>query len=258
MLQDILRDNWRAFEVINQPAGHHPFLDPVMIVGAQDAVLILPVLLLALWLVLARWAHLGRRMAAPRGATGERAWLEADRGLGQRIAILGCGGVILALAFNLLLGHFVFEPRPFVSHPTLVHQLISHVADDSFPSDHAAVAGAVATACGLYLLLVLTGAIRLRSDRAQGEALQAVRVSLFVRKRYVPVIGVAASLFIAALTVLLWLGIARVYAGIHYPVDIIVGALCGFVGSVFAVASRPLIEPLLGPILRLAERIHVA
>lgn len=55
-----------------------------------------------------------------------------------------------------------------------------------------------------------------------------------------------------------WIGVARVYAGVHYPGDIVVGALCGFVGSVFVVALRPVMEPLLATVVRLAERVHLA
>jgi undecaprenyl-diphosphatase len=258
MIHDLLQDNWRLFELINRSAGHQRLLDPFMILGAQEAIFVLPVLLLALWFVLARWAPLGRRMAARSSATGERARLEYDRGLGQRMALLGGAGVVLALGLNGLLGHLVFEPRPFVSHPTVVHQLISHAADDAFPSDHAAVAGAVTTVFGLYLLLVLTSAVRLRAEHMRGETLQAVRMALVVRRRFVPVVGVALVLFATSLAVLLWLGIARVYTGVHYPADILVGTLCGFVGSVVATALRPLVEPLLGPVLRFAEWVHAA
>lgn len=264
MIHNILRENWHLFELINQPAGHQRLLDPLMIVGAQDAIFVLPLLLLVLWFALARWAPLGRHMAAAAAAsaTGEQARLEYNRALGQRIAVLGCLGVVLALGLNVLLGHLVFEPRPFVSHPTGVHQLISHVADDSFPSDHAAVAGAVTTMFGLYLLFVLTAAarlrLRLRADLARAETLAAVQVSLVVRQPFVRVVGVATLLFVMALAVLLWLGIARVYTGVHYPADILVGALCGFEGSVLALALRPLVEPVLRPVLRLAERVHAA
>jgi membrane-associated phospholipid phosphatase len=55
-----------------------------------------------------------------------------------------------------------------------------------------------------------------------------------------------------------WIGIARVYTGIHSPGDIVAGVLCGFAGGVFAVALRPLLEPLLTLIVRLAERLHLA
>ncbi len=98
MLDDLLRANWQVFEAINQRAGHQSLLDPLMVVGAQDVIFVLPLLLLALWFAVARWAPLGRAAAAPsakgeEGAEGERererVWLEYDRGLGQCVALLG-------------------------------------------------------------------------------------------------------------------------------------------------------------------------
>ena len=263
MLDDLLRANWQVFEAINQRAGHQPLLDPLMVVGAQDVIFVLPLLLLALWFAVARWAPLGRAAAAPSAqgeegvegaeSEGERVWLEYDRGLGQRVALLGAVGVAVALALNVLLGHLVFEPRPFISQPAHVHRLIAHAIDNAFPSDHLAVAGAVTTALGLYLLFALTSAFRLRA-----EAAQTVRVSLELRRRFVPEVVAATVLFVVALLVLGWIGIARVYTGVHYPGDIVVGTLCGFVGSVFAVALRPVLEPLLAPLIRVAERVRVA
>jgi len=255
VIPTLLRENWQAFEALNLPAGHQPLLDPFMIIGAKDAIFVLPLLLLALWFALARWSPLTRH-GAQRAETplkSEQVWLEYDRRLGQRVALLGCLGVAFALAFNLALSHLVFEPRPFVSHPLLVHRLIPHVVDNSFPSDHEAVAGAVTTVLGLYLLFVITSAFRVGA-----EATRAVRVSLELRRWFVPEVMVAASLFLVALAALCWIGLARVYTGVHYPDDIVVGALCGFVGSVFAVALRPVLTPLLNLVVRLAERFRLA
>jgi len=251
-----LRDNWKAFETLNVPAGHQPLLDPLMVFGAKDVIFLLPMLLLALWFALARWSPLSRTrqsQAQSTGVEGERARLEYDRKLGQRVALLGCLGVAFALALNVALSHLVFEPRPFVSHPLLVHRLIAHVADNSFPSDHEAVAGAVTTALGLYLLFVITSAFRLGA-----ESKSDVRVSLEVRRLFVPEVAIATSLFLLALAALCWIGLARVYTGVHYPGDIAVGALCGFVGCVFAVALRPLVTPVLDVLVRLAEQFHLA
>src|SRR5258708_32117023 len=66
MLDDLLRANWQVFEAINQRAGHQSLLDPLMVVGAQDVIFVLPLLLLALWFAVARWAPLGRVAAAAR------------------------------------------------------------------------------------------------------------------------------------------------------------------------------------------------
>src|SRR5258708_20776224 len=125
MLDDLLRANWRVFEAIKQRAGHQPLLDPLMVVGAQDVIFVLPLLLLALWFAVARWAPLGRAAAAPsaqgeEGVEGaesesERVGLEDDRGLVQRVALLGAGGVAHALALNVLHRPPLFPPLPLIS-----------------------------------------------------------------------------------------------------------------------------------------------
>ena len=250
--QLLLRDNWQAFETLNQRAGHQAVFDPLMIIGAQDIIFLAPVLLLALWFAMARWSLLGRNRRAA-ASDRERGWLEEDRRLGQRVALLGGVGIVFALSLNIMLGHLVIEPRPFISHPGLVHQLIPHVVDNSFPSDHEAVISAVTTALGLYLLFIMKATIQVG-----GDTVRRVRVSLEVRRRFLPEIVVAACLFMLAVVALCWIGVARVYTGVHYPGDIVVGVLCGFVGSVFAVALRAAAEPLLAGVVRLAERVHLA
>lgn len=255
MVPTILHDNWQVFESLNLHAGRQPFLDPLMVVGAEDVIFILPLLLLALWCAMASWSPFSRRMQwrSRELSKSERAWVEYDRRLGQQVVLLGCLGIVFALALNLLLGHLILEPRPFVSHPSVVHLLIPHVADNSFPSDHEAVAGAITTALGLYLLFVGTSAFGLGA-----EAKRNVRVSLEVRRVFVPEVTLALLLFLVALLALFWIGLARVYTGVHYPGDIAAGALCGFVGCVFAVALRPFVTPFLNLAIQLAERFHLA
>lgn len=153
------------------------------------------------------------------------------------------------MTLNILLGHLVREPHPFISHPGLVHQLIPHATDNSFPSDHEAVISAVATALGLYLLFILKAAVQVGAD-----TVRRIRLSLEVRRRFVPELAIASGLFVVAVVALGWIGVARVYTGVHYPGDIAVKVLCGFVGSAFAVALRPVVEPLLARAMRLPER----
>src|SRR5260221_14776465 len=132
MLDDLLRANWQVFEAINQRAGHQSLLDPLMVVGAQDVIFVLPLLLLALWFAVARWAPLGRAAAAPsgkgeEGAGGERArervWLAYVRGVDQRVGLLGGGGVAGALVLNGVVGLHLFEPPPFISPTAHRHRL---------------------------------------------------------------------------------------------------------------------------------------
>lgn len=109
-------------------------------------------------------------------------------------------GVSLAIALNQLLGMLWFEPRPFVIG--LGHTLTHHAADNSFPSDHATFLWAL----GFCLLSV--------------EA--ARRLGIFV---------VMIGLLVA------W---ARIYVGVHYPVDMLASLVVGVVG---AMASRILVYP---------------
>jgi undecaprenyl-diphosphatase len=94
-------------------------------------------------------------------------------------------GVTLILAFVFGLAAAALHPqtRPFQSHPA--HLLIKHAPGQSFPSDHATAAFALALATLAFL------------SRPVGAALLA-----------------AAAV----------IGLARVYCGVHYPGDIL-GAL---------------------------------
>lgn len=95
----------------------------------------------------------------------------------------------LGVGINLLIGLFYFHPRPFMDH--LGVTLLSHKAETSFPSDHTTFTLSIA-------LMLLT----FKSTR---------------------LIGVVATMLA------LWCGIARVYAGVHYPFDIAGSIVVAFV-----------------------------
>ncbi|HKT38407.1 MAG TPA: phosphatase PAP2 family protein [Ktedonobacterales bacterium] len=221
MVQDLLSVNWNLFEDINQPAGHEGLLDPVMVFAANDLIFLLPLLLIVLWFALARWSPL-----APRGSAGDAARME-----GHITLALAVVGVVIALGINVLLGHLLFEPRPFISHPTLVHKLIAHAPDASFPSDHSAAAFALAT--------VLLVSARTIAQRDVARWLAAILALL----------GILAAVAIA---------FARVYVGVHYPGDVLAGAICGILGGLIALALRPLLTPLLTPLIRGLGQIGLA
>jgi undecaprenyl-diphosphatase len=146
--------NYSLFQSINNLAGQSHFIDSLMIFCANNIVWVMLVVLTALWL------------------TG--------RPDNQKLVFYSC----LTAAVSLLIAAFVISPsvnhtRPFVGHT--IHQLIPHVPDASFPSDHATFAFAVA-----FTLL-------------------------FAKRR--------TGIVMLALAVLT--GFARVFVGVHYPADIL-------------------------------------
>ena len=221
MVQDLLSVNWNLFEDINQPAGHEGLLDPMMVFAANDLIFLLPLLFLILWFALARWSPLARRDSQSDAARME----------GHIVLALAVVGVVIALGINVLLGHLLFEPRPFISHPTLVHKLIAHAADASFPSDHSAAAFALAT--------VLLVSARTIAQRDVARWLAAI----------IALLGLLAAVTIA---------FARVYVGVHYPGDVLGGAICGILGGLIALALRPLLAPLLTPLIRALGQVGLA
>lgn len=92
----------------------------------------------------------------------------------------------IAYAVNAAIGYAYFRPRPFVDHPVV--KLISKSSTDkSFPSDHTALAFAIAAALFYF-------------DRRVGGC----------------VLLLAAGI-----------GIGRIAVGVHYPSDILAGMVAG-------------------------------
>lgn len=108
----------------------------------------------------------------------------------------------LAVAVAAVIAAVVDRARPFVADPTAIHLFAPHPADSGFPSDHATAAFAIATAM-------------LLRDRAVGLTLIAV----------------------AALV-----SVGRVAIGVHYPTDVLAGALLGALAA--AVCFTPWIRAL--------------
>jgi undecaprenyl-diphosphatase len=107
---------------------------------------------------------------------------------GARRAVVAAG---LSAGLALGLAHFIAaavnRPRPFVADPSAVHIFTRHAADPGFPSDHATAAFAIAVA------------ILLRDRRW----------------------GAVALVFACVLAV------GRVAMGVHYPSDVLAGAVLG-------------------------------
>ncbi len=121
-------------------------------------------------------------------------------------------GFVLAFATERLIGFLWFRPRPFVALPDAVRLIEKAAAEKSFPSSHATASFALAF--GLLL-----------HNRKWGIALCVLAA---------------------------WVSLSRVFVGVHYPSDLIAGAV---VAAAAAFATRPIaktIEPYLEllPVLR--------
>jgi undecaprenyl-diphosphatase len=99
-----------------------------------------------------------------------------------------------------------------------VNLLFYHPTDSSFPSNPATVGFSIATAIWLY-------------NRRLGASLL-----------------VLATLF----------GLSRIYCGVHYPLDIIAGALLGALSAYLVVRKGGFIDPLIGLIIRIGRGLYLA
>lgn len=105
--------------------------------------------------------------------------------------------LVLAFVFGLLAAALYAEKRPFQAHHA--HLLIHHAPGQSFPSDHATAAFALALATLVFL------------SRPVGAGLVVV-----------------AGL----------IGLARVYCGVHYPGDILGSLLVASLALPFGIAAQ--------------------
>ena len=147
-------------------------------------------------------------------------WLWVRRADQRHAGLLAVALAALAgQCANLLLGMVWFEPRPFAAG--IGHTLLAHAADNGFPSDHSTLMFALGTG------LLLTGAAR-----AAGAA--------------VCVLGLGVA----------W---ARVYLGVHFPVDVLTGIPVGAAAGWLARQIQPpLRRHMLPPVERLYGRILAA
>ncbi len=167
----------RLFQALNSLATHGRVLDDIVRFAAVDLVIVFPAFLVALWLFPGRDPHRVRTAA-----------------------VTGAAAALLALGLNQVLNHLVDRARPYAAHPA--HLLLARTGDASFPSDHTAVAFAVATTLWV------------------------------VRPRLSTVLAVLGGL----------VGLARVIAGAHYPGDVLGGAAVGALAALtlWWLAQRPI------------------
>lgn len=224
-MSGLLALNWNLFEDLNLHASKTSVLGKIMILGANDAIVALPLLLLALWFALAKWSPLAKADTTDAAAGGVRT-------AAQQLALLACLAVVIALAANQVAAHLLPEQRPFITHPSQTHLLIAHAADKSFPSDHESIASAIA-------IMLIVVAVWLRAASARLRQLAVI----------IALVGVVFALYI---------GVSRIYVGVHYPGDILGGVGCGAIGAAVASGARRFTAPVLNPIVRLAERLKLA
>jgi undecaprenyl-diphosphatase len=117
----------------------------------------------------------------------------------RRAAVAAGLSAGLALALAQVVSHLVNRPRPFVAHPGAVHVLLQHASDSGFPSDHATAAFAIGAA-------------------------------LFLRHRRWGLVTLVAAAVLA---------VGRVAVGVHYPSDVLAGAVLGSLAAL-ALHAPPL------------------
>ena len=120
----------------------------------------------------------------------------------------------VAMLINQVISHLWERPRPFVTHQAFTHLLSAPSPDPSFPSDHAAVAFAIAFA-----------------------------VLAFSRR--------AGLFFLAAATLI---SLSRIALGLHYPTDVLAGMLVGWAAATLTTGlGRPSVTRLVVIVSRISD-----
>ncbi len=107
----------------------------------------------------------------------------------RELVIVLVGGALLAFGIRILIGDALSRPRPFVTYPELHYLGLVQSTNVSFPSLHA------------FILFTVGGTVAF--------------------------VGRHAKLATALLALATVVGVARIIAGVHYPSDILGGALLG-------------------------------
>ncbi len=129
-------------------------------------------------------------------------WLIGGRELRKSVLIAGVAALI-SLAIAQALGSWWPYPRPFMIG--LGHQLVAHVPDASFPSDHLTLWWAVAL-----------GSMTQRCTRTTGSVMALT--------------GIAMA----------W---ARIYVGVHFPLDMLGAFVVAMTGAWLSWYMTPLYMP---------------
>lgn len=177
--------NVDLFRFVNDIAGQYSWLDSTAVFFADVAQYLFVLALIVMWF------------------GGQR----------SKATVLYAGiTAALAMCVNQIIGIFYQHPRPFAVYH--VHQLIPHAVNNSFPSDHATAAFALAIA------------IWMRN-----------------RKMGAPLIVVAALI-----------SVSRVFAGVHFPADIVGGLLVAWASAWVIGRFSDRLQPLVQFIVNRYER----
>lgn len=123
----------------------------------------------------------------------------------KKIAILALLALFISNVIVFVLKYIIAEPRPFLVLGN-VHQLVPETEIYSFPSGHTTSSFAAATVIGLkYSLQLKNKKFRL----------------------IYPLIAFAAVI-----------GFSRIYIGVHYPFDVIFGALIGIICALIVLKTE--------------------
>ncbi len=178
------------------------------------------------WVVDEWWRFWANDYVVPSLLVGMLAagWFRRER---QGRVVLVCALLALALANIMVAGSNAlwFRPRPFTTHE--VNLLFYYPSDSSFPSNSAAVVWAVAW--------VIKSGER-RAEKGENGVLSIGKVAL----------GSA-----------LLMGMARIWVGIHYPLDIIGGAVVGMIAGQIAWGWRTVPGRRADGLVRLARLLKL-
>jgi undecaprenyl-diphosphatase len=185
--------DWSLFHAVNAGVATRDWLEDPATALAALAVPLFAVATIALWFLARPYGNPKWKLACTSGLTA----------------------AAIAMAANQAISHLLWErPRPLAAHPALTHLLSAPSADPSFPSDHAAVAFAIAFA-----------------------------VLAFSRRT-----GIG---FLVAATLI---ALSRIALGLHYPSDVVAGMLVGWAAAVLVTQlGSPWIVRLVSLVSRISD-----
>lgn len=227
----LLQLNYTLFQTINSHAGAHPWLDTLMVFCANYLIFCFPLVLLLMWGRPVNWR--GQQLSA-----GELVLLRERRAVVLWTAFACIGAYVI----NLAIEQFIFEPRPFTNHH--VHQLIAHAADASFPSDHTAWSFAVT---GMFLFLLWSAWRQTRRANSQNNDTILARALIY-----------PGLLTLLALIMGCLIGFARIFTGVHYPGDILGGAIDGLIAAIIITLLRYWLSRPTNAVIRFAANLRLA